>query len=107
MRPLELAHLAGRNNKGISEPWASLPELTAALCSSAYGKVGCHQAIDRDLDPDLLKQLRQKALVMLMLRFGQRFEGISWSDPLDGIREVIRVLEADGWAWDGQEIVKT
>jgi hypothetical protein len=106
MRPLELAHLVGRNNKGIGEPWASCAELTAALCSSGYGVVGCHQAIDRDLDPDLQKQLRQKALVMLMLRFGQRFEGISWSDPLDGIREVVRVLEAEGWSWDGSEIVR-
>src|SRR5665213_2594818 len=62
MRPLEWAHLVGRNNKGIGEPWCSLPELTTGLCSSGYGVVGCHAKIDRALDLDLLERLRNKAL---------------------------------------------
>lgn len=63
MRPLEWAHLATRGNV-ISEPWCSLAALTAALCSSRF-TLGCHEKIDRNLEPELLRDLRQTALIRL------------------------------------------
>ena len=100
MRPLELAHLVGRNNKGVGEPWASSAELTAALCTSAYCVVGCHQKIDRALDNNLLRLLRWEALERLKVSFGFATVADDSLDPLDAIRETIRVLEADGWTYD-------
>lgn len=105
MRPLEWCHLAGRNNKGIGEPWCSLPELTVGLCSSGYGEVGCHAKIDRALDPDLLSHLRHKALLALVLRFGGSHEHLGYSNPLDGIRQVVAELEKS-WVWDGRALVR-
>lgn len=98
MRPLEIAHLAGRNNKGVGEPWASSAELTAALCSSAYGVTGCHQKIDRALDPSLLNRLREDALERLVFHYPAPYP--SGGEPLDAIREVIRYLEDAGWTYD-------
>jgi hypothetical protein len=106
LRPLELAHLCGRNNKGISEPWASSAELTAALCASGYGIVGCHAKIDRDLDRDLLDRLRRQALERLEEEFGgiPRFLPI---DPLDAIRMTVSALD-ESWVYDSErnEVVK-
>jgi hypothetical protein len=104
MHPLEWAHLAGRGNI-ISEPFASLPELTAGLCVSSYGRVGCHDSIDRGLNPDLLNQLRQRAIVLLMVRF-KELPMLRYDDPLDGIRDAVRQLENAGWMWDGRDLVK-
>ena len=105
MKPLEWSHLVGRNNKGIGEPWCSLPELTAGLCTSAFGEIGCHQKIDRAIDTELLAHLRQKALIALILRFGGSHQHLGYSNPLDGIRQVVSELE-QAWVWDGQEIVQ-
>ncbi len=106
LRPLEWAHLAGRGNI-ISEPWASLPELTTALCSGKY-ILGCHEKIDRALAPELLTQLRQLAIVRLMREY-QELRALNWDDPLDGIREAIRQLDAAGYRFDEQKcaIVQT
>lgn len=106
MRPLELAHLAGRNNKGVGEPWASTAALTAGLCSSGYGVVGCHSKIDQALDANLLRFLRWKAVERLRDDYGFATLAEDSVDPLDAIRESIRRLEADGWEWSGTELVK-
>lgn len=106
MRPLELAHLAGRNNKGVGEPWASTAALTAGLCSSGYGVVGCHNKIDQALDANLLRFLRWKAVERLRDDYGFATLAEDSIDPLDAIRESIRRLEADGWEWSGTELVK-
>jgi len=107
MRPLELAHLVGRNNKGVGEPWASSAELTAALCSSGYGFTGCHDRIDRAISPDLQANLRWKALNALMDRYHSDLVPSS-DDPLDVIRAAVQQLEEEGWGFDveRQEIVK-
>jgi hypothetical protein len=100
-RPLEWAHLAGRNSKGVGEPWASSAELTVGLCTSAYGVTGCHQKIDRALAPQLLKDLRTAALVRLCSAYSLGLAAIvgEHTEPLDAIREAVRGLEAD-WEYD-------
>jgi hypothetical protein len=103
MRPLEWAHLASRGNV-ISEPWCSLSELTAALCSSKFA-VGCHEQIDRGLNTDLLDSLRSQAVVRLMGTYPE-LGYLRVDEPLDAIRAAIRQLEANGWTWDGEEIVR-
>lgn len=99
---MELAHLVGRNNKGIGEPWASSVELTAALCSHGFGVLGCHESIDRALNPKLLKDLRTDALIRLCSTYGLGLAEIvaERSDPLDAIREACRRLDDAGWAYD-------
>ena len=107
MRPLDWAHLVGRNNKGIGEPWCSLPELTAGLCTSGYGVVGCHDKIDRALDLALLERLRSKALGRLWGRFPDDIrDDYNQGTPLDNIRSTIAHLIDRGWEWDGQALVR-
>jgi hypothetical protein len=109
MRPLEWAHLATRGNV-ISEPWCSTPELTAALCSSGYGEIGCHQKIDRNIAKQLLKDLRTDALIRLCETYGLGISEIvgEREDPLDAIREAVRRLDAAGWEYaaDRNQVVK-
>lgn len=105
LKPLELAHLVGRNNKGIGEPWASSAALTAALCSGKWGELGCHEKIDRALDLNLQANLRWQAVVRLSEQFtggGDLFLKFAGEiiDPLDAIRETVRTLEEEGWVWD-------
>lgn len=106
MRPLDWAHLAGRNNKGVGEPWCSTPELTAGLCTSGYGHVGCHQKIDRALDQELLNRLRRNAAERLAQRYGLSPEiPDSYTAPLDSIRAVVRHLD-QFYEWGGTSIVR-
>lgn len=100
MRPLEWAHLAGRGNI-ISEPWASTPELTAALCSHGFGVLGCHEMIDRNLNPNLLKDLRTDAVIRLCQTYELGLAAIvgDYEEPLDAIREAVRRLETE-WEYD-------
>ncbi len=110
MKPLEWAHLVGRGNI-ISEPWCSTPELTTGLCSGKWGDLGCHEKIDRALAPELLRELRWRACQRLWEAHGGDYlEGarfvITYPDPLDAIREVVRHLEGMGWEWDGKAIVR-
>ena len=111
MKPLELAHLVGRNNKGIGEPWASSAELTAALCSGKWDELGCHEKIDRALDPARLKVLRVDALLRLCQSYDLGVSEVIGSNqnPLDAIREAVRRLEADGWGYDADrnQVVKS
>jgi hypothetical protein len=106
LRPLDWAHLAGRGNI-ISEPWCSLPELTAALCSGKYAP-GCHERVDRNLAPELLRDLRQMALIRLMQSY-PCLSYLNFGEPLDGIREAIRHLDDLGYRFDEERclIVQT
>ncbi len=89
-RPLEWAHLAGRRHI-VSEPWASSPELTAALCGE------CHHKIDRGLDAPLGARLRWEAAERLAGKarsfnvLQMRMDG--WA-ALDVIRRLVDELEA-------------
>jgi hypothetical protein len=67
VRVVEVAHLFGRRHI-VEEPWASAPELCAALCCVAsweYVRFGCHERIDRGLDPELRERLRWIAVERL------------------------------------------
>ena len=107
MHPLDWCHLAGRNNKGIGEPWASHPALTAGLCTSGYGHVGCHDLIDRGLDDDLLQVLRWRALGRLWESFPDDMrDDENAGTALDNIRQTIAHLIDLGWGWNGTAIVQ-
>ena len=112
-RPMECAHLYGKGGTGagLDEGWSSQPEMCAALCCWApNGMPGCHQRIDRGLDPDLRDQLRWQALARLTERFPLAdFWPCNVSfGPVAMAREAVRRLEAEGWYWDEAlgEIVK-
>jgi len=59
----EWAHLFGRRHI-IEEPWASSPELTAALCRTH------HRRLDANQDSALQTHLRAAALTRLSARLG-------------------------------------
>jgi hypothetical protein len=97
---IEVAHLFGKGGRraGVPEKWASTPELCAALCcgrSYSVTAIGCHEAIDRHLAPDLLAQLQWNAVTelghRLRLNLAASAEGTT---PLDAIRDLIRQAEA-------------
>lgn len=66
----ETAHLFGRRHR-VKEPYASWPELCAELCSSKSDPVGCHEKIDRYLEPDLRYELELRAVQRLAAKMGQ------------------------------------
>lgn len=93
-RRLEVAHLMGRRNL-IAEPWASWHGMCAHLCSAHpdYG-LGCHEQNDgRKNEP-----LRQRLLAAAAYRLGERAYDVEWvlAFPADGIRKMVRHLEAAG-----------
>jgi hypothetical protein len=88
------SHLFGRGRTIISEPWASSASLTAGLCR------GCHQSIDRELNPDLRDRLRLLGLVRLCAEEAVPLSLLNGEDdPVDLCRDVERWLVArDGVA---------
>lgn len=90
--PLDPAHLAGRGNKGIGEPWASCPELMVALCREE------HNAIDRSLDPMLLSKLQWRAFDRLGTRLDLRWTPTPDDPhtPLGALRVLVSKAEARG-----------
>jgi hypothetical protein len=101
----EWHHSVGRSHL-VSEPWASLSELCFALC--AGGSKSCHHKVTYGTDLELTERLRQKAADRLAISYGFDLPLSPKDEGLDRIREMIRKLEADGWAFDPdrQEIVK-
>jgi hypothetical protein len=95
---LDGAHLVGRGNKGIGQPWCDLPELMAVLCHSdpRDGHVGCHERIDRALAPELLRHLRWDALVRLTIAYAPAERVDRFEEPLDGLRSLVGELERLG-----------
>jgi hypothetical protein len=97
--PLQDAHLAGRPGSGAClGAWANAPELRVALCCAdpARGTLGCHEKIDRDLDPELRDRLRWEAVQRLddciQPDLGDS-AGDPAADPLDAIRALVRLAE--------------
>src|SRR5579859_1234593 len=66
--PLDPAHVFGRGNKGIGEPWASCPELMAALCREE------HNAIDQGTQSGQVA-LREHLRWVAFWRLGSRLFG--------------------------------
>ncbi|MGH3263147.1 MAG: hypothetical protein ACRDNS_14250 [Trebonia sp.] len=103
---LQDAHLAGRPGSGAClGPWANAPELRAALCCAdpRTGLLGCHEKIDRNLDPELRDRLRWAAARRLLARLHGRavaFRRVNddgtEAEPLDVIRGLVRELEVEG-----------
>lgn len=102
---LQDAHLCGRPGSGAClGPFANAAELRAGLCCAdpRAGLLGCHEKIDRGLDPDLLGRLRWEAVGRLQQRLAAatarvvRVDVGGSLDPLDAIRELVRQLEATG-----------
>jgi hypothetical protein len=84
--PLDPAHVFGRGNKGIGEPWASCPELMAALCRDE------HNDIDNGTQPDqvaLREHIRWVAFWRLCARL--HFDGTTFDrgDALGAIRALV------------------
>lgn len=87
---LDPAHVCGRNNKGIGEPWASCPELMAALCREE------HNDIDQGTQPDqvaLRDAIRWKAFYRLCGTLHLISTSFDNGDPLFSIRAIIRYCD--------------
>jgi hypothetical protein len=85
-RAQDWAHLFSRGHI-IAEPWASLPELTLALCRDH------HNMIDRGLGGELLKALRWQAMGRLAIRFPAVLLPTGFSDPIDAARAGVDMLD--------------
>ena len=95
---LQDAHLAGRPGSGATlGPWANAPELRVALCCAdpAKGTLGCHERLDRGLDPALQDRLRRAGAEALAARINapECFSLRPSVDPLDAIRYLVRLAE--------------
>ena len=94
--PLDPAHVFGRGNKGIGEPWCSCPELMAALCRE------CHNDIDQGTQPDqveLREHIRWTAFWRLIARLNlagvaTRFDNLDRT-ALEAIRALVRYCDAE------------
>ena len=89
--PLDPAHVFGRGNKGVGEPWASCPELMAALCRT------CHNDIDQGTQADQLfkrETLREEACGRLFERLGRPTLIFDMAmDGLEAMRDMVREMD--------------
>jgi hypothetical protein len=83
---VEVAHLFSRAGHIISDAMASDPDLCAALCCArTWGDaIGCHESIDRNLNPTLLLALRMNAIDRYARTHGLTYDLAG--DPLGIVR---------------------
>lgn len=95
-RRLEWAHLLSRGHL-IEEPYCSSPELTLALCcyDPMTNSVGCHERIDRGLDPKLRHKLQVIAATRFYEKNGTRKVALIASEPTGAVRRLVRKLEKE------------
>lgn len=93
---VQVAHLFSSAGHIISDDWASRGELMAPLCcAETWGnRIGCHELVDRNLDPDLRDTLRWLAIIRLCEAEGVVMHFGEDAEPLGAIRRLVDALSA-------------
>lgn len=91
----EVSHRFGSGGHTIARRWADDPTLMDVLCCRAtWGHVdGCHEAVDRNLNPDLRDRLRWHAIGRFCHAHSLSFAVVPGETPVDAIRRLTRGLE--------------
>jgi hypothetical protein len=93
--PLDPAHVFGRGNKGVGEPWASCPELMAALCRECHNDIDEGTAMDQVIKGHRVRYAACGRLIALLDMEGvfSLNDFVTEEDELFAVRTLVRYCD--------------